>query len=84
MGKQIDLVWVDNWQGLYVNGRRVLEDHYITVDQVMDYVLFNHVDHFERIEASDTHMAMTGGFPAALSDVVLPDGRTLEEHWEKA
>lgn len=82
MGTQIDLVWVAKWQGLYVNGLRVLEDHYITVDQVMAYVLFNHVDHFKRIEASDVHIAMTGAFPQELGKVLLPDGRTMQEHWD--
>ena len=82
MGMQIDLVWVAKWQGLYVNGLRVLEDSYITVDQVMAYVLFNHVDHFKRIEASDVHIAMTGAFPQELRDVVLQDGRTIQEMWD--
>ena len=60
----------------------MLEDSYITVDQVMAYVLFNHVDHFKRIEASDVHIAMTGAFPQELGDVVLQDGRTIQEMWD--
>lgn len=82
MGMQIALVKVDNWQGLYVNGRRVQEDHRITIAEVMRYALYNHVDQFEEIEASDVHMAMTGAFPGGLGDVVLQDGRTMQEHWD--
>lgn len=82
MGMQIALVKVDDWQGLYVNGRRVQEGHRISISEVMNYVLFNHVDHFEEIEASYAHMAMTGSFPGGLNEVVLPDGRTMQEHWE--
>lgn len=82
MGMQIALVKVDNWQGLYVNDRRVNEDHQITIAEVMNYVLYNHVDRFEEIEASEAHMAMTGSFPGGLEDVVLPDGRTMQERWD--
>ena len=82
MGVQIALVCVDNWQGLYVNDGLVYQDHQISVEQVMDHVLYNHVDRFEQIEASDAHMAMTGSFPGGLGDVVLPDGRTMQECWD--
>ena len=53
MGMQIALVKVDNWQGLYVNGRRVNEDHQITIAEVMNYVLYNHVD-----PVSYTHLTL--------------------------
>lgn len=82
MGMQIALVKVDNWQGLYVNDGLVYQDHRITIQQVMDHVLYNHVDRFEQIEASDAHMAMTGAFPQALREVVLQDGRTMQERWD--
>lgn len=82
MGVQIALVYVDDWQGLYVNEALVYQDHRITVQQVMNHVLYNHVDRFEQIEASDVHMAMTGAFPQALREVVLPDGRTMQERWD--
>lgn len=82
MGMQVALVYVDDWQGLYINEALVIQDHQISVQQVMDYVLYNHVDLFERIEASDANMAMTGAFPYALREVVLPDGRTMQERWD--
>lgn len=82
MGMQIALVKADNWQGLYVNGRRVYEDHQIAISEVMKYVLYNHVDRFEEIEASYAPMANIESFPGGLEDVVLRDGRTMQEHWD--
>jgi hypothetical protein len=82
MGMQIALVYVDDWQGLYVNEALVYQDPRITIAEVMNYVLYNHVDRFEQIEASYAHMAMIGAFPQALREVVLQDGRTMQERWD--
>jgi hypothetical protein len=83
MGTQVALVWVDNWQGLYVNERLVMQDHRLEVKDVVPEFMDKVIDRFDFIEASDAHMAMTGAFPRDLGDVVLPDGHTLYEQWEK-
>jgi hypothetical protein len=82
MGNQIAIVYVDDWQGLYVNEDLVYQDHQITVQRLMEHVLHKSVDRFDYIEASDTHMAMTGAFSDRLRDVVLPTGHTVQEYWE--
>ncbi len=83
MGTQVALVYVDDWQGLYVNEQLVMQDHRIDAPQLMQHVLHQSVDRFDYIEASDAHMAMTGAFPRDLGDVVLPEGHSLYERWEK-
>ena len=82
MGTQVALVWVDNWQGLYVNDRLVMQDHRLEVKTVVPELMGKSIDRFSYIEASDAHMAMTGSFPDGLGDVVLPDGRTMQERWD--
>jgi hypothetical protein len=82
MGMQIALVKADNWQGLYVNGRCVYEDYQIAISEVMKYVLYNHVDRFEEIEAKHDYKGNIESFPGGLEDVVLRDGRTMQEHWD--
>ena len=82
MGTQISFVYVDDWQGLYVNERLVAQNHKIGIQQVMGYVLHEVVDRFDYYRASDAHMAMTGAFPASFRDVVLQDGRTIQEMWD--
>lgn len=84
MGIQISLVKADDWEGLYVSERLVCEDHGIEVEEVMAQVLHNHVDQFTVYDVSDTWMAMVGSFPIDLREVVLEDGRTVQEHWEDA
>lgn len=82
MGIQIALVKADDWEGLYVSEKLVCEDHGIEVGEVMAQVLHNHVDAFDIYHASGAWMAMVGSFPPSLRDVVLEDGRTIQEHWE--
>ena len=82
MGIQIALVKADDWEGLYVSDKLVCEDHGIEIEEVMAQVLHNHVDAFDIYRASETWMGMVGGFPASLLEVVLEDGRTIQEHWE--
>ena len=84
MGIQISLVRAWEWEGLYVNERLVCEDHRIEVEEVMAQALYNHVDQFTIYRASDTWVAMVGSFPLGLCEVVLEDGRTVQEHWEDA
>jgi hypothetical protein len=83
MAKQIYIAYAKGWQGLYVDGRLMVEAQQLTIARVMDYVLFNHVDRFEEIAASDVYIAMAGSFPPLLSDVVLQDGRTMREYWNR-
>ncbi len=83
MAKQIYIAYAKGWQGLYVDGRLMVEAQQLTIARVMDYVLFNHVDRFEEIAASDVYIAMAGSFPLSLSDVVLQDGRTMQEYWDR-
>jgi hypothetical protein len=84
MGTQIALVRADNWEGLYVNEKLVAEHHYITIEDVMKHVLYYSVDAFDVYEASNDWLADYGNnFPKYLPEVVLSDGRTIEEYWER-
>jgi len=52
MGTQISFVYVDDWQGLYVNERLVAQNHKIGIQQIMGYVLHEVVDRLRYIFAS--------------------------------
>lgn len=82
MGTQLALVRGDNWQGLYVNGELVLEDHSISPNSLMSQVLHRHVDGWDVFDASNEALDTTGRFPKFLKDVVLYTGKTVGEFWE--
>lgn len=82
MGVQVALVKADDWEGLYVNERLVCEDHEISVEEVMSYVLYQHVDRFQIFEADQEWVGENGTFSLDLRDVVLEDGKTVAEHWQ--
>ena len=83
MGVQIAVVYVDNWQALYINERLVLQAHEITIPVLMEFVLYRSVDLFEYIEASESNMNTEWGYPDCLGDVVLPGGITFQQRREK-
>ena len=83
MGTQVALVRADDWQGFYVNEILVMEDHQIEIQDVMPELMHKSIDRFELFDADTEWLAERGGFPKKLKKVVLHDGDTVEQYWEK-
>lgn len=50
----------------------------------MKHLLHKSVDDFQTYEASDDWLSDVGSYPMYLPQVVLHNGDTIEEHWEKS
>lgn len=70
MGAKIDLVKADNWEGLYVNDKLVLQDHTISAIAVLRAVNHEIVECSEVIEAELEWMDKLGSLPKNLEDVI--------------
>lgn len=76
---QITLVKGDNWQGIYINDRLVMEDHSITGDDIMRLMLYRVFDHSETLFPDQDWLDSIGNYPEHLGDVVLENGKTVTE-----
>ena len=67
MKKKITLVDCPggDWEGLYVNGKLIMENHRLELDDVLDAIGVN----YQSITADDDWMAEVGTLPDKLSEV---------------
>jgi hypothetical protein len=79
MANQITLVNGDNWQGLYINEKLVMQDHSITGHDVMRLMLYQVFDNSETLYPDQDWLDNLGNYPTNLVDVRLENGKTVAE-----
>ena len=79
MANQITLVKGDDWQGLYINDKLVMEDHSITGHDIMRLMLYQVFDSSETLFPDLDWLDSLGSYPANLSEVRLENGKTVAE-----
>lgn len=65
--KKITIVNGDDWQGLYVDGRLIREDHRLQVDEVLISLGYD----LKNLEADGKWLDITGSLPSDLKDVKI-------------
>lgn len=73
MSAIIDIVDGDDWKGLYINDKLVLQDHSLDVRAVLALLEDEVVECRSYIRADLDWLAGVGHFPSDLSDVVSED-----------
>ncbi|HJY98116.1 MAG TPA: hypothetical protein VJ227_00145 [Patescibacteria group bacterium] len=70
----ITLVYGEDWEGLYVDGRLYTQDHRISVTDVFDVLSSLGIKiKAEQIECDYEWLEEKGGFPTDIADVIKPD-----------
>lgn len=68
---QVDLVYGDDWQGLYFDGNLVMENHILRLEQALQLLSNYHIDSlsFFKTTADEKWLEHRGSLPAELKDV---------------
>jgi hypothetical protein len=67
--KNIKYILSNDWQGLYLNGELVLEDHSLHPTKVLESLGIK----FELLSANEEWLEEQGRFPEKFADVVLDE-----------
>jgi hypothetical protein len=84
MGKRVDFVDGDDWEGLYIDGKLVLQDHSISAWEVIKLLAFEHIEpggyHFADLD----WLMNNSGLPENIEDVIIEgkNKKTLGEIWD--
>lgn len=70
MIEKIELFWGDDWEGLYINGKLVYENHIISASTVLEILEAWDVK-AARIEIDDGWIMNRGTLPEDAADVVV-------------
>jgi hypothetical protein len=72
---RIDIVWVYEWEALYVNGELIQQDHKIDRDNIIFRLCENQPFTFDNRHADEDWFAGPQEFPLKLEDVVFATTR---------
>ena len=79
MANQIALVIGNDWQAVFINDKLVFENHYITLKDISDLLLYKVFDSFDLLYVDQDWLDGRGVFACDLPDVKLDTGKTVRE-----
>jgi hypothetical protein len=73
MGTEYVLVKGEDWRGLYLNGKLVLQDHSIDLEYALNFIIKNGagITSFKAIECDDNWLEENHELPTNLADAKL-------------
>lgn len=68
---RITLVCFDDWQGLYIDGMRVQEEHKIRPEDIFSHIEGHHIEEARKVWIDDDHWVEVfhGSFPFLLTEL---------------
>lgn len=80
---RVDFVEGDNWQGLYLDCKLVIQDHSISAWEAITNMEDAVVERGSYYFCSPEWLESMERLPNRLEDVVLDNGKTIRETWDE-